>query len=774
VVKNQRNKKAYKLISINILILLLFISVGFILNIFPSNSFISGGDFYQSINQEKTLYRYLYTWFNESGQSQYNPVFVAYPYYLFQVLLAKMGASTGFIASAILSVFLSLSYYSFFISTYVSNITIRYRERIIFGLLYAMNLFTFSIMTYTWGFNHHFIIYIFIPLLLSLFYRVVQYGGKLNYIFYFLALLISLVGYNNITFLVALFFIQCITTIPIFFYKDRLIFFKRIGMIFIIQMIITSFILIIFYLSYKYQIGNVTNSKILNQLDWVKATSSSIWNTFILIKDDSSFPSSLDPRYSRYEDYFLFSSVLTLVPISLIIIGILQKQKKVIYEYFLLSGFIIVTVLSVRLAYSFEWINSFFYKYSLGLFRSSDKLFVFYPYILISLTLVSLNKIKWKYKWIFLPVLLAPSIFFIMGGVSKFNSKQVVNSLDGYEYKYLTEIPKEYYSIQDKYFDIPNPTSTTIVSLPYSVVNSANWVNYQKWNYVGNDITRFLWNKNQIIANTYDHPVLQNKFSFGDFNEQETGTKEELLSLIQKFSGEYIIFHKDISDEWLNKSQYIQKKIYELQESQDLIKLEDNDYFTLYKLADKNLYPVIYSKNSNIQFHRINPTKHKITIKNIKDKTEVQFNQSFNKLWNLYSSQDQKECDQLQSYNINSFKTTECTFDRKFFEGEELSYLWKQPLFEDTHKLVYDYANQWTIDPEYIKANFDKSMYKENPDGSIDVELTLYFKPQSYFYLGIIISGTTLILCLSYLVYTFYRQRKQGSLSKIGSASVGE
>ena len=110
----------------------------------------------------------------------------------------------------------------------------------------------------------------------------------------------------------------------------------------------------------------------------------------------------------------------------------------------------------------------------------------------------------------------------------------------------------------------------------------------------------------------------------------------------------------------------------------------------------------------------------------------------------------------------------------KFFEGEELSYLWKQPVFEDSHKLVYDYANQWTIDPEYIKANFDKSMYKENPDGSIDLELTLYFKPQSYFYLGIIISGTTLILCLGYLGYTFYRKRKQGSRSKIDSDSVGK
>ena len=72
---------------------------------------------------------------------------------------------------------------------------------------------------------------------------------------------------------------------------------------------------------------------------------------------------------------------------------------------------------------------------------------------------------------------------------------------------------------------------------------------------------------------------------------------------------------------------------------------------------------------------------------------------------------------------------------------------------------ILNFVNSLDLSKEYIKANFDKSYYKENPDGSIDIELTLYFKPQSYFYLGIIISGTTLILCLGYLGYAFYRKR---------------
>ena len=74
--------------------------------------------------------------------------------------------------------------------------------------------------------------------------------------------------------------------------------------------------------------------------------------------------------------------------------------------------------------------------------------------------------------------------------------------------------------------------------------------------------------------------------------------------------------------------------------------------------------------------------------------------------------------------------------------------------------MVYDYANQWTIDPDYIRANYPKEYYKENPDGSIDVRMTLYFKPQSYFYLGLIISGTTLLVLIGYLGYDTIRRRK--------------
>ncbi len=81
--------------------------------------------------------------------------------------------------------------------------------------------------------------------------------------------------------------------------------------------------------------------------------------------------------------------------------------------------------------------------------------------------------------------------------------------------------------------------------------------------------------------------------------------------------------------------------------------------------------------------------------------------------------------------------------------------------------MVYDYANGWTIDPEYIRTHYSREYYRENPDGSMDVRMTLYFRPQSYFYLGLIISGLTLLGCIGYLVVSGVRGRRRGKQMKI-------
>lgn len=231
-----------------------------------------------------------------------------------------------------------------------------------------------------------------------------------------------------------------------------------------------------------------------------------------------------------------------------------------------------------------------------------------------------------------------------------------------------------------------------------------------------------------------------------------------LSNFVKKYNLNYIIVTKELVSEyqdlnalfiWLNHNNY--KKINSF---------GNNDIY-----LKNDLFNPILSANSDLYFERRNARNYNVAIKNIKENSygRLIFLESFNAYWNLYLKPISKSnsCDNIKKYEnkINDSSVAECYYERKIIEENELSYLWKKPIFDETHKIVNQYANQWTIDPQYIKQNFSKEYYKENPDGSIDVELTLYFKPQSYFYVGLIISGTTLIGCLGYLLYAWRKRR---------------
>jgi LysM repeat protein len=134
------------------------------------------------------------------------------------------------------------------------------------------------------------------------------------------------------------------------------------------------------------------------------------------------------------------------------------------------------------------------------------------------------------------------------------------------------------------------------------------------------------------------------------------------------------------------------------------------------------------------------------------------------------------------SEDDQAYKSQECIHTGyTFFEGEELSYLWKKPLRDDHHSLVNDYANgrsldlnQKTInDPSsetYLDQGLREGRIRTSPEGeageseweqwSYQVDLVLYFRPQSRFYLGLAMSGITLLSLLWRLGRDWVRRRK--------------
>lgn len=133
-----------------------------------------------------------------------------------------------------------------------------------------------------------------------------------------------------------------------------------------------------------------------------------------------------------------------------------------------------------------------------------------------------------------------------------------------------------------------------------------------------------------------------------------------------------------------------------------------------------------------IEFSQSDSTEYHIDLKNISQKVFLNFSEKYHYNWKL---------------GVGTFNWFRALLDKKYF------------LFDEDHYQNDANLNSFKIDPELIKKYYPGA-YSENPDGSIDVELTLYFKPQSYFYLGLIISGAALLGCLIYLGYDFTRRCK--------------
>jgi hypothetical protein len=77
---------------------------------------------------------------------------------------------------------------------------------------------------------------------------------------------------------------------------------------------------------------------------------------------------------------------------------------------------------------------------------------------------------------------------------------------------------------------------------------------------------------------------------------------------------------------------------------------------------------------------------------------------------------------------------------------------------EENHLMANGYANSWIIDVDKIcSENADKCV--KNADGSYDFEMVVEFWPQRLFYIGLVISGSTLLACLMFLAYDWRRKR---------------
>lgn len=120
-------------------------------------------------------------------------------------------------------------------------------------------------------------------------------------------------------------------------------------------------------------------------------------------------------------------------------------------------------------------------------------------------------------------------------------------------------------------------------------------------------------------------------------------------------------------------------------------------------------------------FKLVNPAEYEVLIQNMTTPIVLNFSESYHKSWAL---------------RIGSFEWGRQFFDADYFMDGQF------------HEKSDIGLNRFLITPQYVKRTFPPSSYFTNPDGSLTFKLTIFFKPQSYFYLGTIISMVTLFVML--------------------------
>ena len=151
-------------------------------------------------------------------------------------------------------------------------------------------------------------------------------------------------------------------------------------------------------------------------------------------------------------------------------------------------------------------------------------------------------------------------------------------------------------------------------------------------------------------------------------------------------------------------------------------------------------------KGPGIAFRRINPTKYEVRVEEAEEPFWLVFSESFHEGWSLYNPQYTSRGSQLFGETIADYPKLRVKEAKHLmrFTPSDVMYLFREPDISK-HYLVNGYANGWYVEP-------DKLGQGEN------FTLILYFRPQSLFYLGLWISGITLVGCTGYLARN--RRRK--------------
>lgn len=691
-----------------------------VINHFPMGHIVLGGDVLQPINLGEKFSFWYYEWF---GRASF--------FYGIFYLLDILGVTNATQLSYYLGIFLFGAYLSFSVFCRLIFPHTSKLVTAVLSLFYATNVYTLYIFTSTWGFTGYQILYIFVPVLTGLYMKVLQ-TRKNSFTFIFLLVVsVSSMSFGNPAFALSLGIYFFLLTTVLFIFRftdfDRSVV-KKIALLIMGVFFLNAYWILPLAPQVRSGVEEVSTSSDIVLSKSLAKTSNAIFDTIRLLTTSEQkiyYPYNFPyPSLSFAKQWI---ALLAFIPFFIILIGLFfkkSKEQKTFYFIFL-SLFIIFIALVARVRFPFDSFNLVLFQLpGFNVLRGWDKLAIYTPFLLSILLLgfFSAQQGRKYFKITFVSfgiVGLLLAVPFYVGGIQtelsyilSGNKKKDFSTAD---HSALVKIPDSYYAAADI---LEKDTSESKISmLPFSPGSSVGRVDLPKWKVNGPHPAHALYTKKYVELNDY----YLGKWMFAKEFDKSENDPQWIVDLYGLIGIEYVFYHHDAKPKSTEKFEPAQKY---LEEKGILKPLTENEWFTLYHIDTKYLFPYVYANPDAVIIEpRVAGISEK--IRGFRDRmTHLQYERKNPK--EIVVSAD--------TASSNSF----------IFLNEKYDPLWRAEYLSPDGKRVMltrnddvRYANAWKVN-------------KVDPQGKIDI----YYMPVRLFYVGEWISGIALIFVVFGLIRT--------------------
>ena len=790
-----------KKIAIDNIPIILILFVGFIIiNWFRGNFIIDTLDFTFPYDRDFFLNRLFYIWNNSNSLGFLDSRIFAnlIPYGIYTFILNFFDVPLVFGQKILVYIVFSGSGLSMY---YLSRVIgLNKTAATVGAFFYMMNPFS---MTFIWPIRNLFILsYAFMPLAVGHYisiFRSDKLSLKNSILHVFLIFFLLTSAFSNPIIMLIYFFPVFLYTVISFVGKKRNYGVIKFGIIsLILFLFLSSFWLVPFLGSFKTELGNA-ESKISDDLTVLKTNSKKALGAF-------SFTGfwALESSYkgdSYYPWFYKFETsqgiFLKFIPFLLFIIYLIyekNKKRKIFLSIIVTSCIFFITGIDdifpsakIRILEKFSFL--------VVAFRGLETKFS--PILLLaispaiglgfSMLIKNFKGNSSKIIKIFLVIPIFMYFIYFVYLMEPFFSGNVIYG-GGENYPSSRVKVPEYYQEARKWLS-DQDKNFKIISFPISNV----YLSAYKWpsGFSGTNPDRYLLGRNIITNNTgKSHEVLSEIGSISLINDN---AYEKILELAGMINVKYLLFHYDADWNFIKDNKFwfeIYPKTFDAikkrsiyHEFGELTFIEIPEYylnpyiFTLGEVnffGDKNKKGIdIYLRNfSEDPFvHKEENKKNYFVVK--KENNEIDYNKNELKKpkeANFESINSTKKIIHIVEAKAPFFLVMSESYDSRWqvhlnnkktdnFFGKFWPYPITNKVQDSHHYELNGYLNSWYINPDELCKN-DNTACQKNADGSYNLEMTIEFWPQRLFYLGLIISGTTFIGCLGYLLYAWRKRRK--------------